>query len=139
MPHQFGCVRILSFLVCAAAGEEPLIDHCQRRGGAKGPQVEAGRSLASFFPYVRPRFSYISPTSVFVQTKLKISGAKFLSRAPEIKIDIQGNILSGKPREFSSGARGWYLGGKIPLKVDGMTIWAQAGINIVIPGANEWK
>lgn len=73
------------------------------------------------------------------QTKLKISGAKFLSRAPEIKIDIQGNILSGKPREFSSGARGWYLGGKIPLKVDGMTIWAQAGINIVIPGSNEWK
>lgn len=74
-----------------------------------------------------------------MQTKLKISGAKFLSGAPEIKIDIQGNILSGKPREFSSGARGWYLGGKIPLKVDGMTIWAQAGINIVIPGSSEWK
>ena len=52
---------------------------------------------------------------------------------------VDGNRLRGEPRSFSSGALGWYLGGKVEVDVGGQTVWAQVGCNIVIPGSNAWK
>jgi hypothetical protein len=45
----------------------------------------------------------------------------------------------GEPRSFSSGAMGWYLGGKVEMKIGDQDIWAQVGLNCVIPGSNAWK
>lgn len=68
-----------------------------------------------------------------------ISKSDFLNSRKDIKIDIDGNILSGMPREFSSGNLGWYLTGKIELNVNDKTIWSQVGLNITIPGSQNWK
>jgi len=51
---------------------------------------------------------------------------------------ICGNKLTADPREFSSGGKGWYTGGKIEMTVNGKKVWAQVGINISIPGSQNW-
>ncbi|GAB5372198.1 hypothetical protein AAMO2058_001644900 [Amorphochlora amoebiformis] len=62
----------------------------------------------------------------------------FLDYAKEIAIDIHGNKLTGKARDFSSGNLGWYLGGKIEIPVGKKNVWCQVGINVTIPGSKEW-
>ena len=73
-----------------------------------------------------------------IQGSLYRSTAAFAKAAPTISVDICGNKLTGEPREFASGGRGWYLGGKIPIKVGKTTIWCQAGLNVTIPGSQAW-
>jgi len=73
------------------------------------------------------------------QEKMKMSIKKFLESAKALEIDVDGNTLRGEPRTFSSGAAGWYLGGKVELKIGGADVWAQVGMNVVIPGSNVWK
>ena len=49
-----------------------------------------------------------------------------------------------QPRTFSSGAAGWYLGGKVELKIGGADVWAQVGADEQEcrcrgrKGADEW-
>eukprot|EP00316_Scyphosphaera_apsteinii_P016819 CAMPEP_0119312832 /NCGR_PEP_ID=MMETSP1333-20130426/27037_1 /TAXON_ID=418940 /ORGANISM="Scyphosphaera apsteinii, Strain RCC1455" /LENGTH=202 /DNA_ID=CAMNT_0007317505 /DNA_START=56 /DNA_END=664 /DNA_ORIENTATION=+ len=73
-----------------------------------------------------------------MQAKMKMTQAKFLNSKP-IEVDICGNILTGQPRTFKSGGLGWYLGGKIEVPLGKETIWCQAGLNITIPGSQDWK
>jgi hypothetical protein len=47
--------------------------------------------------------------------------------------------ISGPPRTFSSGNRGWYAGGKIQVQVGKKTVWAQIGVNVTIIGSKDWK
>jgi hypothetical protein len=68
-----------------------------------------------------------------------MSMKKFLESGKAIEFEIDGNTLRGEPRTFSSGALGWYLGGKVEVDVAGTNVWAQVGCNIVIPGSNSWK
>jgi len=68
-----------------------------------------------------------------------LSVKKFLESGKTVEITVDGNTLKGEPRSFSSGALGWYLGGKIEMDVGGATVWAQVGMNVVIPGSNSWK
>jgi hypothetical protein len=65
--------------------------------------------------------------------------AEFMEKAKELKLEIFGNKLTGKPRSFSSNNKGWYLGGKIEVDIGGTTVWASAGINISIVGSKEWE
>ena len=93
---------------------------------------------------------------------------KFMESAPALQIDVDGNTLrvcrachaptvacqahpvacqltharanwQGEPRSFASGSVGWYLGGKVPISVGSTTVWAQVGMNVVIPGSGSWK
>mmetsp|Transcript_51845 Transcript_51845/g.116402 ORF Transcript_51845/g.116402 Transcript_51845/m.116402 type:complete len:92 (-) Transcript_51845:181-456(-) len=73
-----------------------------------------------------------------MQEKLGIKVSQFLQTEP-LELDVQGNLLTGEPRSFSSGNLGWYLGGKIEMKVGNKTVWAQVGCNITIPGSQSWK
>ena len=74
-----------------------------------------------------------------IQAAMKMTAKKFLESGKAIEIDFEGNTLRGEPRSFSSNALGWYLGGKVEVDVGGQTIWAQVGMNVVIPGSNSWK
>eukprot|EP01047_Picozoa_sp_COSAG01_P016357 COSAG01_NODE_836_length_13206_cov_139.627375_10_plen_54_part_00 len=51
---------------------------------------------------------------------------------------MKGNIVRGQARTFASGACGWYLGGKIQLKVGKKLVWAQMGLNLVVTGSKTW-
>lgn len=74
-----------------------------------------------------------------LQAKSGMSRAVFLNSGKRIKIDVDGNTLSGDPREFSSGNLGWYLTGKIEVLVHDKPVWAQVGMNITVPGSQSWE
>jgi len=74
-----------------------------------------------------------------IQETMKMSKQKFEKSAKALVVDVDGNTLRGEPRSFSSGAMGWYLGGKVELSIGDQTVWAQVGMNVVIPGSNAWK
>jgi len=74
-----------------------------------------------------------------IQEAMKMSHSKFLANASALEVDVDGNTLRGEPRSFSSGAMGWYLGGKVEINVGSTVVWAQVGMNVVIPGSNAWK
>jgi len=74
-----------------------------------------------------------------MQEAMKMSIKKFLESDKSLAIDVDGNKLTGQPRTFASGACGWYLGGKVEIDVGDKTMWAQVGMNVVIPGSKEWK
>jgi hypothetical protein len=63
----------------------------------------------------------------------------FEANAEPLTVDVLGNVLSGEARSFSSGAKGWYLGGKIEVMVGKKKLWAQLGLNLVINGSKEWR
>jgi len=44
-----------------------------------------------------------------------MTGKDFMAAAEEMSLEVFGNKLTGEPRTFSSGAYGWYLGGKIEV------------------------
>jgi hypothetical protein len=73
------------------------------------------------------------------QEGLKMTASKFLQLAQTLEVDICGNKLTGEPRSFSSDNKGWYLNGKIEVPVGDETVWAQVGLNITIPGSNQWR
>ena len=62
-----------------------------------------------------------------MQETMKMSVKKFLESDKSLEIDVDGNKLSGQARTFSSGACGWYLGGKVEIDVGGQSVWAQVG------------
>ena len=57
-----------------------------------------------------------------MQEVMKMTSKKFLESKKSIEIDVDGNSLRGEPRSFSSGAMGWYLGGKVEIEVGGQTV-----------------
>ena len=90
--------------------------------------------------------------------------ARAARQGPTLEIDLCGNKLSGPPRTFSSGNKGWYMNGKVEIPVGDKMVWAQArgnpsaawaeraarpphraslawqvGMNISIPGSASWK
>ena len=75
-----------------------------------------------------------------VQENIKgMSTSKFLSQGPTLEIDLCGNTLRGPPRTFSSNNKGWYLNGKVEIPIGDKMVWAQVGMNIIIPGSSSWK
>mmetsp|Transcript_26506 Transcript_26506/g.49545 ORF Transcript_26506/g.49545 Transcript_26506/m.49545 type:complete len:201 (-) Transcript_26506:249-851(-) len=92
-----------------------------------------------------PTHSCITRTGAVVPKKLKdrqsdlMSSSEFMNGAEPLEIEIWGNKLKGLPRSFTSGNLGWYLCGKIEVPINGHTVWAQAGLNITIPGSKEWE
>jgi hypothetical protein len=64
--------------------------------------------------------------------------SQFVKKAENLIVDIGGNILEGQARVFTSGNKGWYLGGKIQVKVGNKLVWAQAGLNVTLCGSKDW-
>lgn len=63
---------------------------------------------------------------------------EFQRLAPRLELEIFGNKLTGEPRSFTSGNRGWYSGGKIEVPFGDKILWGQLGINLSIVGSKEW-
>ena len=67
-----------------------------------------------------------------------MSVAEWNAAAEPLEVNVFGNVAGGEPRVFSSGNKGWYLGGKIPVTVGGNKLWAQLGLNLTIVGSKAW-
>lgn len=97
-------------------------------------------------PVKKPKLTVITKSGSEAPKQLgklqesSMTGKDFMAAAEEMSLEVFGNKLTGEPRTFSSGAYGWYLGGKIEVEVPGQgTVWAQLGINCSIVGSKNWN
>eukprot|EP00457_Paulinella_chromatophora_P009300 gb/GEZN01009362.1/.p1 GENE.gb/GEZN01009362.1/~~gb/GEZN01009362.1/.p1 ORF type:complete len:221 (-),score=78.00 gb/GEZN01009362.1/:560-1222(-) len=65
--------------------------------------------------------------------------SQFMKNAERLELSVWGNKLSGPPRDFSSGNKGWWAGGKILVPVGKKKVWATIGVNVTIMGSKEWE
>mmetsp|Transcript_10218 Transcript_10218/g.16464 ORF Transcript_10218/g.16464 Transcript_10218/m.16464 type:complete len:137 (-) Transcript_10218:24-434(-) len=80
-----------------------------------------------------------APAKIPKDQKSCMTKEEFIEAAKELRFELEGSKFSGDARAFSSGSSGWYLGGKIPIIVNGKTLWCQVGMNVSVLGSKEWK
>eukprot|EP00456_Euglypha_rotunda_P033191 TRINITY_DN25750_c0_g1_i2.p1 TRINITY_DN25750_c0_g1~~TRINITY_DN25750_c0_g1_i2.p1 ORF type:complete len:211 (-),score=48.58 TRINITY_DN25750_c0_g1_i2:16-648(-) len=52
-----------------------------------------------------------------------MTAAEFQKLAKTMECEIFGNTISGPPRSFTSGNRGWWAGGKIEVPIGKKNVW----------------
>ena len=109
-------------------------DDDEGEGGGGGASSGGGKSFSC-----TTKSGDECPKKIKEQQSKLMSANKFLKSGKSLKIDVDGNTLTGDPRSFQSGNLGWYLTGKVEIEVGGQTVWAQVGMNVTIPGSSTWK
>jgi hypothetical protein len=66
-----------------------------------------------------------------------VSRAEFRTHAKPVEVTINGVPMSAEVKEFSTGSLGWYLNGKVSLKVGDTPVSVQIGLNLTILGSKE--
>jgi hypothetical protein len=61
----------------------------------------------------------------------------FRAQAKPVEVTIDGIPALAAPKEFSTGSLGWYLNGKVSLKVGDEPVKVQVGLNLTIVGSKE--
>jgi hypothetical protein len=62
---------------------------------------------------------------------------EFRASAQPVEVVINGVPLIADVKEFSTGSLGWYLNGKVNLKVGDKVVSVQCGLNLTIVGSKE--
>jgi len=119
------------------------------KAGKSGASAGAASKKAKKAPSVddgpKPVLTIHTKSGAEAPKKLKelqsdlMTGSEFMRDAAPLEIELFGNTLIGEPRTFTSGNRGWYLGGKIEVEVGGKTVWMSAGLNLVAVGSGQWE
>jgi hypothetical protein len=68
---------------------------------------------------------------------MALTRESFRAQAQPVTVSINGVPLLAEPREFSTGSLGWYLNGKVSLKVGDEPAKVQVGLNLTIVGSKE--
>lgn len=68
-----------------------------------------------------------------------ITKAEFEANAKPVTLTIDGHPLTMEPRTFTKGSFGWYVSGKVPVKVGNKVVKVQAGINLVVANSKNAK
>lgn len=66
-----------------------------------------------------------------------VSRAEFRNDAQPVEVTINGVPMTADVKEFSTGSLGWYLNGKLNLKVGDKSVSVQVGMNLTIVGSKE--
>ena len=66
-----------------------------------------------------------------------VSRAEFRNDAQPVEVTINGVPMTADVKEFSTGSLGWYLNGKLNLKVGDKSVSVQVGMNLTIAGSKE--
>ena len=72
-----------------------------------------------------------------VKTTCPISRKQFTDNAKAVEIVINGVPMTAEVKEFSTGSLGWYLNGKMSIKVGDSSVTVQIGMNMTIVGSKE--
>ena len=62
---------------------------------------------------------------------------QFRKDAQAVEILINGVPMTADVKEFSTGSLGWYLNGKVNLKIGEKSVPVQIGLNLTIVGSKE--
>jgi hypothetical protein len=71
------------------------------------------------------------------KTNCPITRDEFRELAQAIEVSIAGSPQLAEVKEFSTGSLGWYLNGKMPLKIGDKVVSVQIGMNLTIVGSKE--
>jgi hypothetical protein len=71
------------------------------------------------------------------KTTCPITREDFRNLAEAIEVSIGGSPQLAEVKEFSTGSLGWYLNGKMPLKIGDKVVSVQIGMNLTIVGSKE--
>jgi hypothetical protein len=71
------------------------------------------------------------------KTTCPVTRAEFREQAKPVEVTINGVPLQAEVKEFSTGSFGWYLNGKVPVKVGDKTVHVQVGLNLTVIGSKE--
>lgn len=71
------------------------------------------------------------------KTACPLTRAEFAEHATAIEVVVNGVELTADPKQFSSGGFGYYLGGKITVKVNGKPVTCQLGLNLVAVNSKD--
>jgi len=71
------------------------------------------------------------------KTTCPITREEFRNQAQAIEVSIGGSPQLAEVKEFSTGSLGWYLNGKMPLKIGDKVVSVQIGLNLTIVGSKE--
>lgn len=66
-----------------------------------------------------------------------VTRADFRNDAQPVEVTINGVPMTADVKEFSTGSLGWYLNGKLNLKVGDKSVSVQVGMNLTIVGSKE--
>jgi hypothetical protein len=72
-----------------------------------------------------------------VKTTCPINRDQFRENAKPIEVTINGIPMTAEVKEFSTGSLGWYLNGKVSIKVGEAPVSVQIGMNLTIVGSKE--
>lgn len=72
-----------------------------------------------------------------VKATCPVSRPDFRSNAKAIEVVINGIPMTAEVKEFSTGSLGWYLNGKMSVKVGDTPVSVQIGMNMTIVGSKE--
>lgn len=66
-----------------------------------------------------------------------VSRSEFATSAKPLDIVINGIPMTAEVKEFSTGSFGWYLTGKVNVKVGDKVVSTQIGLNLTVVGSKE--
>ena len=70
------------------------------------------------------------------KTTCPITRAQFKQAKP-VEVVINGVPMSAEVKEFSTGSLGWYLNGKMTIKIGETAVTVQIGMNMTIVGSKD--
>ena len=71
------------------------------------------------------------------KTSCAVTRTRFLSQARPIDVVIGGIPMLAEVKEFSTGSLGWYLNGKMTIKVVDTPVAVQIGMNLTVVGSKD--
>lgn len=71
------------------------------------------------------------------KTTCSISRKQFTENAKPVEVIINGIPMTGEVKEFSTGSLGWYLNGKMTIKIGDTPVTVQIGMNMTIVGSKD--
>jgi hypothetical protein len=70
------------------------------------------------------------------KTTCPITRAQFTHAKP-VEVVVNGVPMTAEVKEFSTGSLGWYLNGKMTIKIGDTPVSVQIGMNMTIVGSKD--
>ena len=71
------------------------------------------------------------------KTTCPVTRKQFREHAKPLPVKIGDSTFEAQVKQFKPGSFGWYLGGKMTVKIDGHDVTVQIGLNMAVVGSKD--